>query len=299
MDFGRLASAVMADTPLPGPESEQLAALVGSGSLRLVYGLLHRRRDNPPTADEIRFFLQAGASADSSVERALRGLRDYFDIAAVAVGGAVRYRLRGWAGTRPAGDRVPISARLRARALAPARCAQCGRTPSRHGVVLDVDLRVPQDWGGTSDPENLQALCEECQDGKRQYLETYAAHAEQIRHAASFDEPQRRIGELLKALAGQWVPTDLIGIVASAKEYQEDYQRRIRDLRYLGWEYEQSRRYHEGARVKVYYRLVRAEPWPGNIRAAIAAEEQRRKKTRPPPSLASSDSAQQALWPAE
>ena len=64
----------------------------------------------------------------------------------------------------------------------------------------------------------------------------------------------------MKALGGQWVLTDLIGIVASAKEYQEDYQRRIRDLRYLGWEYEKSRRYHEGARVKVYCRLVRTGP---------------------------------------
>ena len=31
-----------------------------------------------------------------------------------------------------------------------------------------------------------------------------------------------------------FLPDDLIGIVASAKEYQEDFQRRIRDLRYLG-----------------------------------------------------------------
>ena len=104
-------------------------------------------------------------------------------------------------------------------------------------MVLTVDLRVPPDWGGTTDPQNLQPLREGCQDGKRQYLQTYATYAEQIRHAASFDEPQRRIGELLKALGGERVPTDLIGIVASAKEYQEDYQRRIRDLRYLGWEY--------------------------------------------------------------
>jgi hypothetical protein len=112
----------------------------------------------------------------------------------------------------------------------------------RHGVVLNVDLRVPPDWGGTNDPDNLQPLCDECREGKHQYLQTYAAHSEQIRRAATFDEPQRRIGELLKALRGEWVPTDLIGIVASAKEYQEDYQRRIRDLRYLGWEYEQKRR---------------------------------------------------------
>src|SRR5438128_7882919 len=90
----------MADTPLPEPESEQLAALVGSGSLRLVYGLLHRRLRNPPTADEIRFFLQSAAASDSSADRALRGLMDYFDITPVQLDGAVRYQLRGWAGRR-------------------------------------------------------------------------------------------------------------------------------------------------------------------------------------------------------
>ncbi len=270
----------MTDTPLPEPESEQLAALVGSGSLRLVYGLLHRRQDNPPTSAEIGLFLQVSASTDTSVSRALRRLRDYFDIAPVTLHGAERYQLRGWAGIRPTVEMLPVSSRLRAQILAPARCAQCGRMPVQHGVVLNVDMRVPPDWGGTNDPENLQPLCEECSEGKRQYLQTYAAHSEQIRHAASFDEPQRRIGELLKALAGDWVPTDLIGIVASAKEYQEDYQRRIRDLRYLGWEYEQTKRHHEGARVKVYYRLVRSAPWPDNIRAAITAEEHRRRTAR-------------------
>lgn len=204
----------------------------------------------------MRYFLQSAAAADCSAELAVRGLRDYFEIAEVHHGGDVRYHLVGWAGRLLGTGPLPISARLRAEVLAPARCAQCGRTPVRHGVVLTVNLRVPPDWGGTNDPENLQPLCEECQDGRRQYLQTYSAYADRIRHAASFDEPQKRIGELLRTFNGDWVPSDLIGIVASAKEYQEDYQRRIRDLRYLGWDYEQQKRHHEGARVKVYYRSL-------------------------------------------
>ena len=75
-------------------------------------------------------------------------------------------------------------------------------------------------------------------------------------------------------------PSDLIGIVASAKEYQEDFQRRIRDLRSLGWQIKASRRYHEGARVRVYYRLLHYEPWPENIHAAIKAAERRNKEAR-------------------
>jgi hypothetical protein len=113
----------MTDTPLPEPESKQLAELVGSGSIRLVYGLLHRRQHNPPTSAEIGLFLQAGASADTSAERALRYLRDYFDIATVKAQGEERYQLRGWAGTKPTSGVLPVSSRFRAEILAPARCA--------------------------------------------------------------------------------------------------------------------------------------------------------------------------------
>jgi hypothetical protein len=69
----------MADTPLPRPESERLAALVGGGSLRLAYGLLYRRQDHPPTEDELTLFLQM-ASADAPVDKVLRCLREYFEI---------------------------------------------------------------------------------------------------------------------------------------------------------------------------------------------------------------------------
>ena len=277
---GRLPSDVMPYEPLPEPESEQLAALLGDSSARLVYGLLYRRRANPPTAAEIGFFLDTAASADMSTHRVLRSLTAYFDIASVVRDGGERYALRGWAPHHPATGRPVLSPRRRAQALAPGFCAQCGRSPVKHGVVLEADLRVPPEWGGTTDPENLWPLCEECLDGKRQYLETYASYSEQIRHAASFDEPQRRIGELLLALQDEWVPSELIGIVASAKEFQTDYERRLRELRALGWDYKSRRAYGEGARVRVYYQLVRSASWPENIHAAITADAKHRKAKR-------------------
>jgi hypothetical protein len=268
--------------PLPEPESEQLAMLLGESSTRLVYGLLYRRRPNPPTAAEIGLFLNAAASADMSTDRVLRALRTHFNIASVIrAGGTERYELRGWAPHHLTTGRTVLSLRRRAQALAPGFCAQCGRSPVKHGVILEADLRVPPEWGGTTDPENLWPLCEECLEGKRQYLETYASYSEQIRHAASFDEPQRRIGELLLALQNEWVPSELIGIVASAKEFQTDYERRLRELRALGWDYKSRKAYGEGARIRVYYQLVRSAPWPENIRGAITAEAKRRKAKKP------------------
>jgi hypothetical protein len=273
----RLPSDVMPYEPLPEPESEQLAALLGESSARLVYGLLYRRRPNPPTATEIGFFLETAASSGTSTERVLRNLRAYFDIASVVQAGGERYALRGWKPHHAATGRPVLSLRRRAQALAPGFCAQCGKSPLKHRVVLEVDMRVPPDWGGTTDPENLWPLCEECLEGKRQYLETYVSYSEQIKHAASFDEPQRRIGELLLVLQDEWVPSELIGIVASAKEFQTDYERRLRELRALGWDYKSRKAYGEGARVRVYYQLVRSAPWPENIHAAIAAAAKNRK----------------------
>lgn len=275
---GRLPSDAMSYGPLPEPESEQLAALLGEGTARLVYGLLYRRRSNPPTVAEIGFFLNAAASAGISTDRVLRSLRIHFDITPVVRDGGERYELRGWAPHHPATGRPVLSLRRRAQALTPGFCPQCGRSPGEHGVVLEADLRVPHEWGGTTDPENLWPLCEECLEGKRQYLETYASYSDQIRHAASFDEPQRRIGELLLALQNEWVPSELIGIVASAKEFQTDYERRLRELRALGWDYKSRRAYGEGARVRVYYQLTQSAPWPENIHAAITATVKRKAK---------------------
>jgi len=67
------------------------------------------------------------------------------------------------------------------------------------------------------------------------------------------------------------------GIVASAKSFQEDWQRRLRDLRFLGWDYQHEKRYDEGSRVWTYYRLTRSAAWPENIWQAIRAEEAQRK----------------------
>jgi 5-methylcytosine-specific restriction endonuclease McrA len=271
----------MADAPLPDPDSEELFSLVGPSVLQLLYGWLYRRRDSPPTMAEVRLFVaDAMGEPQNHSDRRLRELRRHFLIPAVPVGGGPPvYQLQGWALDR-ATDNSPISSRLRAEVLAPQRCAQCGRTPLGDGVKLVVDHRVPRSWGGGNDRENLQPLCELCNHGKRDYFQSYDKNADKIRAAINWDEPQRRIGELLVAFDGAWVRTDLLSIVASAKEFQEDWQRRLRDLRFLNWKIASQKRYDEGARVWTYYRVVESHDWPPNIGAAIRAEEARRRKAK-------------------
>jgi hypothetical protein len=68
--------------------------------------------------------------------------------------------------------------------------------------------------------------------------------------------------------------------VASAKEYQTDYEKRTRELRLLGWDYKVRKERGEGSRVRSYYRLTQPAPWPENIHAAIVAEEKRRRAAK-------------------
>jgi HNH endonuclease len=275
----RARGAIVADSPkLPEPDSEQIAALVGSTTQRLLYGFLYRRRDNPPTMAELRFFVANALGEDQSqTDRRIRELRRYFEIEAAWIDNQSRYLLRGWSPTRPPNSGIAISLRRRAEVLAPQRCAQCGRKPLEDHVKLVVDQKVPLSWGGDNEPENLQPLCEECSAGKRDYFRSFEAHAEQIRAAIGYDEPQKRIGELLRAFDGRWVRSDLLGIVASAKNFQDDWQRRMRDLRFLGWDYQHEKRYDEGSRVWTYYRLTKSDAWPENIPQAIRAEEAERR----------------------
>jgi hypothetical protein len=55
--------------------------------------------------------------------------------------------------------------------------------------------------------------------------------------------------------------------------FQEDWQRRMRDLRFLDWDHQHEKRYGEGSRVWTYCRLTKSAAWPENTPQAIRAEE--------------------------
>jgi HNH endonuclease len=145
---------------------------------------------------------------------------------------------------------------------------------------LQVDHKIPKEWGGSDALENLQPLCEACNRGKKNLFASYDKHADAIRAAIHHDSVHLRIGELLRALAPAWVRSDVIDMVASPPgDYQEDWQRRIRELRDLGWDYE-TRKRRENGRVWSYYRMTQVAEWPtGNLRTAIARGNLARRRS--------------------
>ncbi|CAG9273443.1 hypothetical protein PUN4_780040 [Paraburkholderia unamae] len=90
-----------------------------------------------------------------------------------------------------------------------------------------------------------------------------------------------RIAKLLSISHGQPVSADLLEFVANA----DDWPKRTRELRYLGWEISVTKRRNEGGRVKSYYVLERQGNWPPDMAKTIRDFERERAIRNREPSL--------------
>lgn len=268
----------MTSADLPKPDSEELKAVLRGAEQQIIYRLLYQRRGDPPTMTQIEtFYAEQTGEAHAQTGRRVRAMYGVFNARPELRDGRWVYPLRGWAEERSRHQRgnTGISARTRGEVLSSKRCAQCGKTPSEDHVKLEVDHKVPQSWGGTNEVENLQPLCRQCNHDKQAFYTSMDPYEDQIRVAAQHLEPHRRIGELLKAFyaADAEAPSQVVAAVACMHQYQEDWQRRMRELRHLGWEYTHRKRSRDG-RVMTYYRLTSFTDWP---KGSISAEIKRRK----------------------
>jgi 5-methylcytosine-specific restriction endonuclease McrA len=228
---------------------------------------------------EIRRHLETQLGSQEQLDRRRRDLNRHFVIERVSGGLETRYRL---VARKPATDseNLGISERVRAQVLRLARCEQCGRTPRDHGVALQVDHKMPQSWGGTNDPDNLQALCEECNRGKKDYYRTLDEWGPAIREAGRHAEVHRRLMTMLQLAYPGEVRSDVLELVAHQQQYQEDWHKRLRELRELGWDYAWRKQADHRGRVWVYYRLTKRGRTPpeGGFTAAIRAAEIGKKR---------------------
>lgn len=215
------------------------------------------------------------------LDRRLRQLDYFFEITRVRFSSSTLYALEAVKTLDPSARRAPISKTVRAQVLRNQRCSQCGRTPDEDGVKLHVDHKVPKDWGGSDEVVNLQALCAECNEGKKNYFESLGADtAQNVLAAANFETPHRRIAEALIAAYPHSIRTDILEAIAQSKQYQEDWQKRLRELRNLdGWEIG-TRKVKEGHRVMTYYFLNRMPPPlpPGDLASEIRKIEREKKE---------------------
>lgn len=195
---------------------------------RLILNLL-RAHSTGLDIDQIKELLPKGAD-QMHLDRRLRSLRKYYHLSGQQEGARFVYRL-GARKTAPT-DSGAISGKLRAEALnlAKGRCQMCGKTVAEDGIKLQIDHKLPQDWGGLTVIENLWAICEQCNNGKRNHFKSF--DAEEMAAILAFETVHQRIAHLLKMHMGKPVDSNIIEFVANATERQEDWQKRLRDLRY-------------------------------------------------------------------
>ena len=146
----------------------------------------------------------------------------------------------------------------------------CGRTVKEDGITLVVDHKIPQDWGGTNDEENLWAVCEDCNHGKKNYFSSQDQSL--MKKVMGHPSVHVRIGELLKLNFEKAVPSKLIEFVAN----QDDWKKRTRELRYLGWEFDARCAKGANGRVTSSYTLHKFLEWPEDPTGWIRRYEKER-----------------------
>lgn len=49
-------------------------------------------------------------------------------------------------------------------------CKMCGRSVTQDHIKIHLDHIVPLEWGGTTTSDNLQCLCKDCNEGKKNWV---------------------------------------------------------------------------------------------------------------------------------
>jgi HNH endonuclease len=219
------------------------------------------------------------------LDRRKRDLKKWFvikkDKAAIVVNGKNRkVTLYTYTGLRrEVVDEGQPSLKERAEVIhsAHGRCQMCGKSVEKHAITLVVDHKKPRDWAGTNDRDNLWAICEECNAGKKAYFSSLRVDAELMKRVTTHKSVHMRIGELLKAVGvGKRTSSQLIEVVAD----QDDWQKRLRELRYpvIGWKIDTKLYRSDSGRKQCDYILRTFKAWPDDPSGVVRRFESERQK---------------------
>lgn len=204
---------------------------------------------------QMREMLNAGAETQEHFNRRVREIRKYYDLHRRVENGVSIYTL-GSRRSAPTKDTGQISEKLRAAVmhLAHGRCQMCGRTIKEDGIKLQADHKIPHSWGGPTTLDNLWAICESCNRGKRNFFATF--DDEEMKQVVNYDSVHERIARFLKLHMPNAVPAFAIEFVANAKDQQLDWRKRLRELRYepIGLKIEVSKK-KDNKGIQSFYAL--------------------------------------------
>lgn len=248
-----------------------------SGFQAIHLAILKVIREHPEGLDirEIRAAL-GNIEGQQHLDRRVRQLRSHYKVPCRSG----KYYFEGKVDSTT--DATPINAKLRAAVLhaAGGRCQMCGKTVKDDGVKLQADHKIPRTWGGETSLDNLWALCELCNGGKRDYFSSFPAA--DMAKLSKMESVYERLAFMLKANSGKAVPSWLLEFVANLNDFQEDWQKRLRELRYpvIGMEISSGRTKNESGKWIASYRLEKWKPLPENHKKRIKDYEKELRKKR-------------------
>lgn len=192
--------------------------MVGAKTKMLEYMLGH-------TGEFISIETMRKVSGDiSDWARSLRTLRqEGWDVVAVnkpSKGYILKSKKKGGGNVRGT-----INAKLRFLVLQRDKftCQSCGRTVS-DGVKFNIDHKVPVEWGGKTEISNLQALCVECNLGKKDFVEKQDAKL--MKKIASEKSAYGKLKVFFKANPRKDIPFYILETVSNIRDWE-------RTLRYV------------------------------------------------------------------
>jgi len=171
--------------------------------------------------------------------RALRALRqEGWDIELKREKGTTWYRLMSLSKRKTGKVRRQIDRKTRYRILHRdnSTCQRCGRTPD-DGVQLTIDHKVPVEWKGTNDDNNLWVLCRECNEGKKAYFKEF--DVETMKKIASLPSATARLKEFIRRNYGKNLSVTTLAIVARSRDWTRQI-RRFRELGYFEYDVDQK-----------------------------------------------------------
>jgi 5-methylcytosine-specific restriction endonuclease McrA len=238
--------------------------------------ILELLRSHPQglTIYEIREKFPNDPGIQQHLDRRVRDLRRYYDVP-LEKGG--KYVFKGRKKKQPE-DSGAINAKMRAAVLniAHGRCQMCGRTVVDDGIKLQADHKVPKTWGGPTTLENLWALCQLCNGGKRDFFASF--DEKEMQKVVQLESVHARLAEMLHLRNGQPIPSWILEFVANVNDFQEDWHRRLRELRSIGIDYVYKRTRLPSGKVETTYALTKWKALPANHQAIIKQNERKGKR---------------------
>ena len=241
--------------------------------------ILDLLRFNPGGLDIDEMKAQANLGSDQMhFDRRLRSLRKHFHVPRKKIKGRWVYVYEGPKENVKESGSITGKQRARILNLAKGRCQMCGKTVSEDGIKLEVDHRIPQTWGGTDDDENLWAVCVQCNHGKRDFFASF--DEKEMVELIAIESVHERIAKFLKMHEGEPVDSNYIEDIANVRERQEDWQKRLRELRYpvVGLQIETGRYRTPQGFIRSTYKLIKWQDIPADHRRLIKDWEKPSKR---------------------